>query len=245
MGQQNLRTKKWDELGGRGSTTNIDLGDKGRGRILERLYDNTLGEKGQARAASVSKTIDVTQAAMNLLADVPVNTGIASDWLTFAQKLSSITGAPVDPKAAGTELYTSFVVPQIAEIIKLFGAGTGISDADRKAAESALALAKREPEMAKVALAYGLRGAIKESLAYNKLLEQGMAESEALGYNPEMFNNMIKYQIRLPETFGLPEDFMKPGALEAWTAKVIRPRQQRLEDAVKRNLGQPAGGVPY
>jgi hypothetical protein len=227
------------------STANIEA--RGRWGIAEKLYENVQGEKGIAKTTGLKKTGDALVGAMNLIANVPVNTGVDSDWKTWAQSLSSITGAPVDPAVAGTQLYNSFIVPQIGEIIKMYGSGTAISNADREAAEKALALAKNDPRMIKVALAYTLRGAWKEANTHNAMVQQGRAEMQQLGGNPDMFNNEVTIQLpaEVAEAFGLPKDFVKPGMLESWTTKIMRPRATALDDAVKRNIGQPPTGVPY
>lgn len=61
--------------------------------------------------------------------------GTAANWKLKFAKLANLAGANNDELITNTETYAKSMGRQTAEIIKAFGAGTGLSDADREYAE--------------------------------------------------------------------------------------------------------------
>lgn len=248
MGQQNTRTGRWSELGGSGTTTNIDLGNRTDSQAILQERDYLYGKDGSALAKTTRGNLATLGSAMSAVATTPINTGVDSTVRTFAQSLSQITGATVPENVPATQLYRAFVVPQVGNVIKQFGAGTGLSDADREFASKAVAMAENDPRMIQVALAYMLRAELTEAHAYNDRVAALRDSAVEKGLDPRLYDRPINFKVDFTDfqkAFGLPDDILKAGALEAWTARVMRPKSAELDDAVRRNLGQPREGMGF
>lgn len=121
------------------SSTNVTLGG-------EQAFAKTLGE-GAAKdllsrregALDAAKSLESAQQASALL-DSGIITGTGADWLLTAGKALQQVGINLAPDAiANTEAFVAQRAQETGRVIKLFGAGTGLSDADRAYAEQAAA----------------------------------------------------------------------------------------------------------
>ncbi|MDH4981464.1 hypothetical protein [Hyphomicrobium sp. D-2] len=121
------------------SSTNVTVGG-------EAAFAKTLGE-GAAKdlmarregAQDAAKSLESTYQA-TLLLDSGVITGTGADWLLKAGKTLQQVGINLAPDAiANTEAFAAQRAQEVGRVIKLFGAGTGLSDADREYALQAAA----------------------------------------------------------------------------------------------------------
>lgn len=68
--------------------------------------------------------------------------GAGADWMLSGGKVLEqlgISGATLEQRLANTQVYAAHMGNQVAQIIKQFGSGTGLSDADREYAEKIVA----------------------------------------------------------------------------------------------------------
>lgn len=196
----------------------VSVGDKANSQILAQAAKDFREPAFRDRVQGLRTTLEAGTFAWRLLDEGNLNLGLDTDIKTFAQKLGGILGLPVDSKAGATELYNSFIVPQVGRIVKLFGAGTGLSDADREFATKAVAMAKNDPRMINVALAFALRGASKEmqALEAERVGYVGMAQEA--GVHPSAFGPPLNWSFQVPKNASktFPENPYEPGALETW-----------------------------
>ena len=109
-------------------------------------FDKTVGElnaKGlgdqQAAARQAVQSLQSTQQAIKLL-DGGIISGFGADWkLGFGKALQQIGFHGADDAIANTETYVAQRVQETGRLIQMFGAGTGLSDADRAYAAKAAA----------------------------------------------------------------------------------------------------------
>lgn len=210
------------------TTVNVNT-DRALSNMAQEAFKNLNDPKRLSTIATLQKTLDSASAAMNVLHTMPLNLGVDSDVKTVVQSFAKLFGKEVPPNVPATQFYNSQIIPMIGNIISMFGAGTGLSDADRQAAEKALALARNDPRMIKVALGYAIRGAVKELRAYENQTNSWAQLAERAGVPPEVFlSQKPQFKIPIPPGSDFPPDFEKPGVLEEWAAATIggpRPQQ--------------------
>lgn len=117
------------------SGTNVYLGQKGIEALNRELAKNFAEYNKTARQAN--QTLYQLMATKNIF-DQGINTGKGAGILTYiGNVLGSRFGWKGDAsqRAARTEAFIANMGRQVAQIIKDFGAGTGLSDADRQYAE--------------------------------------------------------------------------------------------------------------
>jgi hypothetical protein len=117
---------------------------------VSNVISNKVGEKGMTKLAEkmaeniVSRRADVVDAANGLqtiaqaenLIDAGVITGTGAEFLLNAGKALQRIGVKVDDDAiSNTEAYTALMGKEVGSLIRMFGSGTGLSDADRQYAE--------------------------------------------------------------------------------------------------------------
>jgi len=203
------------------TTITIPPDEKWKHELTVKDYERLFGDKQLQWWRETQKSLSNTATALSLLRTTPINWGVDSDVRTFAQKLASVVGKPVDPRAPATELYNSFIVPTIAEFLKPLGAGTGVSDKDREFAERALALATRDPRAAEAALLFALRGQIKEAKQYeNEVREAASVAHPSL--RPHFETKIPQFSITFPEGVNLPDNIFAPGVLEKRFADLLK-----------------------
>jgi hypothetical protein len=151
--------KKYDALSGRinilttrapGTSVSVKLPPQ------ENEFEKELGGvqakrvgKSLENAESAKKSLDTLMQAKNILSQ-PVFTGpLANFQSSYGAALQSLGIKLKDNAVENTQAYGALMAKQTAEIIKNFGAGTGLSDADR---EYALKASGGEIRMTKEAL---------------------------------------------------------------------------------------------
>lgn len=88
------------------------------------------------KALSASNDIDVINQGRDLL-NGGMFTGRFADWQTsFNSSLEAAGIKSSDPRVSNTQAYAGLLGNRVGNIIKQFGAGTGLSDADRKYAQA-------------------------------------------------------------------------------------------------------------
>jgi hypothetical protein len=154
-----------------------------------------------------SDTLSTASQALNLIAKVPMNMGTGAGAITEVQKLAKFVGVPVDPRATASEVYQALVVPMVGQVITMFGAGTGLSDADREFAKQAVALLQRQPEAAQALLMDTIKRAWRYSNQYNTMVGAGEQMAVSAGMNPEVFKSInIPIQFTIAKELNLPDN---------------------------------------
>jgi len=184
-----------------GVEVNVDTGTEGTAgieRLQKNLVDSLVEQQGQARDAvqSLSYASDQTK-----LINSGIISGWGSDWLVELGKFVSRFGFDEhDDLIANTEAYMAHSAQETGRLIEMFGAGTGLSDADREFARMAAAgdINMTEDSLRRVLL-------INQKAAYNSI---------------RYYNNRAKYYEGKPGVFeplqiAVPENF----APEAWMDK--------------------------
>jgi hypothetical protein len=123
----------------KGSVTNINLsGDKAFATELNKELAKGFVER-RTGATDALASLKATEEATALL-DTGVITGKGADLLLQTGKALQRIGINIKPDAiANTEAFVATRAQEVGRIIKLFGAGTGLSDADREFATRAAA----------------------------------------------------------------------------------------------------------
>jgi len=115
----------------------------GEGTEFDKAVGKAFGKDFVARrkdAQDASKSLRTSNEAVDLL-NSGIVTGTGAELITsFGKALKKVSGGIYKGEAeANTEAYMANQAKAVANIIKAFGAGTGLSDADREYAEKAAA----------------------------------------------------------------------------------------------------------
>lgn len=121
----------------------IDIGDK---PFLKQLASKT--SERMANAEIAAKSFDTTRNMKQLL-DEGVITGFGSEFITGVGNALQQLGFDTGDAVGNTQAYAGAVGKLVANVIRDFGAGTGLSDADR---EFALSIAAGRTSMTEKAL---------------------------------------------------------------------------------------------
>jgi len=126
------------QLRPQGTTVNVSTGENAFAKEFGKRNAETFFERRQGAIDAVA-SIKATQEARKLL-DSGVITGAGAEWILATGKALQTIGFNVaeDP-IANTEAFVATRAQEVGRIIKLFGAGTGLSDADREFATKAAA----------------------------------------------------------------------------------------------------------
>lgn len=137
-----------------GTTVNVDMSEKTNKELI-----NTIGKKrGEymvglyESARNAVKALESSKEALDLL-DSGVITGFGAEFLTSLGSALNQVGISFNEDAvANSQAYGAAMAKQVAEIIKAFGAGTGLSDADREFAIKAAGglISMNEPAIRRV-----------------------------------------------------------------------------------------------
>jgi hypothetical protein len=94
-------------------------------------------QKLREDAINANKLINLNQNALNIL-DQGIISGTAGDArLTFGRALKTMGFNGAEDESSNTDAYIAQRAAAVGEIIKQFGSGTGLSDADREYAQKA------------------------------------------------------------------------------------------------------------
>lgn len=162
----------------------------GQGEIEAQMGDL---RKQRPEIAKIKAQIPGLVEAQNILSSGQLNTGTASEIATKVQKLGKFLGINVPPEAANTEYFYSFVVPQVAQMVKSFGSGTGISDADRAFAEKAAASPSKDPRAAAAVINMALKGAMGQISQHDQSVERTADAARSLGLPTQVFEPLFVY----------------------------------------------------
>lgn len=105
----------------------------------EKAFDQELGKKNvddikatQTKARDAASIIDTIHQGRALI-DSGAITGVGAEYVTkFGQALSQAGFTQSEDSVANTQAYVALMASNVAKHIKEFGAGTGLSDADRE-----------------------------------------------------------------------------------------------------------------
>lgn len=151
--------------------------DKGLGE----LNAKSLGDQ-QTAARQAAQSLQSTQEAVKLL-DGGIISGFGANWkLGFGKALQQVGFHGADDAIANTEAYVAQRVQETGRLIKMFGAGTGLSDADRAYAEKAAAgqISLDEASIRKI-LEINVRAAQSVISNYNMQLQNVDSNGGGLG----------------------------------------------------------------
>ncbi len=140
--------KKFEESGSRGDlvardkeslvTNIIGQGESELSKSVNKYFGRDLIER-RNNAIDAKNSLIATNDAINLL-DSGIITGTGATYVVEAGKALRRMGVDYfEDDVANTEAYYANQAKQVAQVIKAFGAGTGLSDADREYAEKAAA----------------------------------------------------------------------------------------------------------
>lgn len=137
--QWNNTTGKAQILGGSGQTINVG-GDKPSPFEKEFGKEQAKSLIAQQKAAqSAVKSLQASNEAQKLL-DEGMVTGAGANWIVDFGKALQQAGFDVGGKAIdNSQAFGGIMAQQVAQIIKQFGSGTGLSDKDREYAQQAAA----------------------------------------------------------------------------------------------------------
>ena len=219
----------------KGTTVNVNTQAKAgetfaKGLAEERAKNLT---KSFENAQSAAKSLVAVDAAQQQLA-AGMKTGSLAEVNLAVTKLGQMLGMSTDPQVVNTEAYRAAIAQQVAQMVKNFGAGTGISDADRKFAEAASGgNISADPQslarilsIAKVAAGNvlmshdrlvdsnrGATGALQQDLDTFRVpfeLSAGTRGAEDVGYNPAS----DQFRLQAPGKPGVPAGGPKPRILK-------------------------------
>jgi hypothetical protein len=115
------------------TNVNVDVNKKSMVALGEEMGKDLV--KQREKAETIIASVNHLNEA-KLLLDKGIITGTGADFLTKAgNALATIGIKNFEDPVANTQAYTATMGRQVGENIKLFGAGTGLSDADREYAE--------------------------------------------------------------------------------------------------------------
>lgn len=120
----------------RAGATNVNVGGGDFTKQLGESLGKDFAER-RTRATDAAASLTANNEARQLL-DSDIITGFGAEYITNVGKALSQIGFNVaDDAIANTEAFVASRAQEVAAIIKQFGAGTGLSDADRVFAEKA------------------------------------------------------------------------------------------------------------
>ena len=113
-----------------GTQVSVNTGDRAGVKLAEKMSLNLAEERKDVQAAAIS--LQNLRHGYRLL-NSGVITGFGSSWMVGTGKLLQRFGFNfAEEPIANTEAYVAHMGRQVGQIIKMFGSGTGLSDADRQ-----------------------------------------------------------------------------------------------------------------
>ncbi len=157
---------------------NVNIGEKSFTEIGKKMGEKVVEEQKDAQQAYSS--LGNLQDAKKLLSSGMI-TGTGAGYILNVGKALQQAGINLAPEEiANTEAYAALMGKQVGQIIKQFGAGTGLSDADREYAEKIaggkITLTKQSLEKIIEINEKGLRNVVNN---YNKRAKGIMSKPEA------------------------------------------------------------------
>lgn len=218
---------------GPGEPVTVNTGDRADRALVGEHYKMLMDPKMRGAAETASTTLSAATQALNIIAKVPLNMGTGAGAITEIQKLAKFAGKEVDPRAPASEVYQALIIPQVGQIITMFGAGTGLSDADREFAKQAVALLQRDPRAAQALLMETIKRSWKYATNYNQMAGAGEGLASTAGMNPEIFKS-----IAIPIQFTVAKELNLPDNPWEWP-----DAYQSIEQQTRPGPAQPQGPV--
>lgn len=133
-------TGKISQVGGGGVTVN-NMGDTADTAWAKKFAEGNAQSFNDRRGGAMDAALSIrANADARKLLDSGIITGAGANWLVgFGKALQQAGFAAEDDAIANTEAFMATRAQEVGRIIKLFGAGTGLSDADRAFAQKAAA----------------------------------------------------------------------------------------------------------
>ena len=204
----------------------------------QKAGDRFAGALAEKRADAISKSFDSAQSAGKSIQaldmskqqlDAGIKSGSMAQVDLALNKLGETLGLPRDPTNSNTEAYMAAIAQQVAQFVKNFGAGTGISNTDLEFALRSMggdigtstAALQQILDMAKV-------GATNVLISHQRLLD---AQKGASGALPE---DIRSFEV----PFDIPGDNMRysPGADRMLYNKPKPPKAAAPGTAPSRKL---------
>lgn len=166
--------------------------------LVKGLSDQFVEDRDKARAAA--NDIRAIHMAREQV-DQGIIAGAGADWRLWATKVGSLLGVPSD-KITSTEAFSSQIGQRVVNIVKAFGSGSGISNADRDyAAQMAGGNIKLDESSIKRILDIGERANRGMIDRYNKDAEK---------FGKELPDEAKAYRSLL--SVNVPDEYKKPDA---------------------------------
>jgi hypothetical protein len=202
IGQRETGTGKVNPFSG-GTNVTVNTGDKAGTKFAETMAV----EQGKLVSASREKAVLARDALSSLgtasqQLRAGIKSGITGEFALGVAKAAQALGmGDVDPAVANTETFKATMAREVASMVKNFGAGTGISNADREFAEKAA----------------GGQITLDEATLSRLLTVAQQAAANTLYGHTDLLNRMASTPGAIPEqisTFKVPFEFSAPEGLQ-------------------------------
>lgn len=219
----------------KGTTVNVNTQQKARDAFAVGIAGDRVKNlsKSFENAQAAAKTLSAIDSAQQQLA-AGIKSGSFANVDLVATKLGQMLGMPTDPQVVNTEAYRAAIAQQVAQMVKNFGAGTAISEGDRKFSERAAGgdITGDPKSLAKILLIAKVaagnvlmshdklvdanrsaEGALPQDLETFRVpfeLSAGMQGAEDIGYNPVS----EQFRLQAPGKPGAPAGGPKPRILK-------------------------------
>lgn len=240
IGQTNQRTGK--VAFGPGEPVNVSMNAaRADQQLVNEHYKMLMDPKMRQTAESSSTAMSVASQALNIIAKVPLNMGQGAGLVTEVQKAAKWFGKTIDPRAPASEVYASLIVPMVGAAIKDFGAGTGLSDADREFASKSQAMLERDPRAAQAILMEVIKRSWKYATNYNRMAGAGEGLAKDAGMNPEIFKSIVlPIQFTVAKETGLSDNpWDWPDAFGSIDQQLNQPAPAAPQGPVRKRWGGP------
>lgn len=201
MGQTDPNTGKvsW----GPGEPVTVNTGDRWDRALVAKKHDILWDDKVRGPAKNSRDAFENAGMLMRLAEADVMNKGITAEVATIAQSIAGAVGKEIDPRASGTQIYSGIVLPYLGQLVQMFGAGTGISNEDRKQAAKGLADATKNPQAMKPLLMFMAKKSWRGMQEYNASVAVGRMTAMEAQMNPGIFDDAeLKFKAIYPPSMG-------------------------------------------
>lgn len=168
--------------------TVINMGPKAGEAILQKQVEGlqTQLPEMQKTAQSIPKLVDAYQT----LTSLPLNNGLFADEKTALQKFGALVGIDVPDNAPNTEYYKSQIQPLIGGVLHATTGSQQVSNADAKAANTALPNIFQDPRAAQAVLGTLLKGSVRTIEQHNTQVQKTQDNAPQMeGFNPKQLDS--------------------------------------------------------
>ena len=166
------------------TTVSVNVGEKGMTKLAEKMSESIVSRRPDVLdAANGLQTISQAEKLLN----DGIITGSGANYRLNAGKALQRAGIHLDDDAiSNTETYVALMGKEVGSLIRMFGSGTGLSDADRMYAEKIAGgnISVNEQSLRKI-IAINKRARINLIGSYNREARQAMGKpgAEQLPYD--------------------------------------------------------------